>query len=189
MLLHRAAIYCKCVFTVSVMYKIISRPSGNQHVCVSHRPSLISAPPTVYTPHGCTLIQVYWAGFLILLYSRSHLLSLSLSHVYHFSVLLSVLFPVNPVISFPPPSHGKVFIAGSSSALHNTTRHSFNFSGSHRRQYCHYRHLVGCFLFLLSLYYTVWPFLLKGCSRCLWIYSAFSVVECVAEAVLLLSVR
>lgn len=142
------------VFTVSVMYEIISRLSGNQHVCVSHRPSLISAPPTVYTPHGCTLIPVYWAGFLILsvTLARSHWLSsvhLSVS-VFSLSYTVSLIalctFLCHPVISFPPSSHGKVFRAGSSSALRNMTL--FYFSDSQTTvQYWHY-----CFLFFLFFF-------------------------------------
>lgn len=97
-------LYCKCV-----MYEIISRLSGNQHVCVSHRPSLISAPPTVHTPHGCTLIPVYWAGSLILCVtlalshrlSRSHL-SVSLFFLCHIPFLFAfVYFSLSPCHLFP----------------------------------------------------------------------------------------
>lgn len=108
------------------MYEIIPRLSGIQHLYVSHRPSLISAPPTVHMPHGCTLIPVYWAGFLILSYSCSLAPTLQLPSVWlsvlslllFFSLLPLCTFLCHPVISFPPTFHGR---AGSSSAPHNMT--------------------------------------------------------------------
>lgn len=154
-----------CVFTVSVMYEIISRLSGDQHVCVSQRPSVISAPPSVHTPHGCTLIPVYWAGVLILsvTVARSHQLSsthlsplfLALSHCYlpasFWSPVLFVHFPPSPshlFLSFVPRWSVQCWLE---LCWHYTTLPLF--SDSLKLTYCHFNSLlVFIYLFYKGFY-------------------------------------
>lgn len=160
-LLHQSAINCMCIYasTMSVMYEIISRLNRNQHVYVSHRPCLISAPPTIYAPHGCTLIIVFWASFLNLCYSCSLILTLQLP-----SVLLSVLsicilflccfcLLFSVTLSSLSLLRSMVKCSGLAAAQPFTACLSFYFSESHRLQYCRYCCLVVLFsVFTLELF-------------------------------------
>lgn len=82
----------------------------NQYICISQRPSLISALSTAYMPHGCSLIPVYWAGFLILCCSLAHTdssgsICLTLCSL---SYSVSPLFYVYIHSSFSPSIHDKM---------------------------------------------------------------------------------
>lgn len=118
-----------CLYCASLMYEIISQLSGNQHVCISHRPlSNQCSSNCIHTTRLHLNTSLLSWLFNSLCYSRSLALTFQLPSLcfsvlslsYSFFRLLSCTFLCHPVISFPP-SHGKVFGAGSSLALHSMT--------------------------------------------------------------------
>lgn len=141
-------LYCECDvwnhFTAKWKPARMRFPQAHSNHCSSNR---------IHTPHGCTLIPVYWVGFLILCYSRLleptlqqpsvDLSVLFCSHI-PFLCLVCVLFSVTlSSLSLLP----MLKCSGLAAAQPYTTWHSFYFSDSHRLQYCHYCCLVGCFFF------------------------------------------